>query len=1065
MKLKLSLLFLALSATFKVSAQSVITGHIVNEENKQPLFGITVKLIKSGAISISDRDGSFLIRGSVSSDTLRFTSIGYRDFLLPVVQMTHLQDLLIQLSPDSKTLQEVTVSTGYQMLPKDRATGSFTVISNRKLNEQISTDILSRLESITSGLTFNRTTSPTPSISIRGLSTINGPTSPLIVLDNFPYEGDLMNINPNDVESISILKDAAAASIWGTRAGNGVIVITTKKARFNQPLQVDVSSNVTVGNKPDLFYIRQMTSSDYIDVEKLLFTNGYYDSKISDPSHPALSPVVNLLLAARNGTISAAGAGNQIDAFRGQDVRNDFNKYLYQRSVNQQYALSLKGGTINQSWLFAAGADNNDDVLAAGYDRVNLRFQNSVNLLKKLQVNTSIAYTQSRSTTGRPGYGDISSGNNSLYPYARFADANGTPLAINTGYDQSYLATAGNGKLLDWNYYPLDDYKHIQNKTTLQDVTTNLSANYQVFNFLNVTLQYQYERQSNDTRNFQDENSYQARSIVNQFTQIDPSGLVNYAVPAGGLLNLSNQVIESHNLREQLNFSKEWGKHQINAIAGSEIRSVNTNGNAGRLYGYNDRNLTYGNVDLKNPYPSFIDGSPTYIPDLTSLTNKHNRYVSVFANAAYTYEDKYTFSVSGRRDASNLFGVNTNNKWNPLGSAGAAWDISKESFFKIPWLPYLRTRITYGVSGNVDLSRTAVTTIRYSSSSPYTQTPVAVYSNYANPDLKWERTAMLNLAIDFKFINDRLGGSIEYYQKNGSNLYGSALIDYTSGIGSAVTKNAAAMKGHGIDLVLNSVNTTGKLKWSTNFNLSFYNDKITAYYLADDEANLFVGPFPIISSLIGKPVYSVLSFKTAGLDPQTGDPRGYINGTISKDYLNLYYNSKLGDVVYSGSALPTKFGSIGNTFNYKNAFLSFVVTYKLGYYFKRRSIDYYSLFANGQGNSDFSLRWQKPGDELHTVVPSLVYPAVIERDGFYQGSESLVEKGDHLRFQYITAGYEFNRTNFPRLPVKSFQLFANVSNLGIIWAANNYHIDPDYYYSYNTLKPPLTVAIGIKSSL
>lgn len=1064
MKIKIILLCLLFISFFKASAQLIITGHIVNEESKEPIIGLTVRLNNS-SLTLSNKDGSFLIRGSTIPDTVRFSSVGYKDFLFPVTQATHLQNLLIQLSPDIKSLQEVIVSTGYQTLPKERATGSFTVISNQKLNEQVSIDILSKLEPITSGLTFNRTTSQTPLINIRGLSTINGPTAPLIVLDNFPYEGDLTNINPNDVESITILKDAAAASIWGTRAGNGVIVITTKKARFNQSLQIDLNASVTVGNKPDLFYTTQMSSTDYIDVEKLLFNNGYYDSKITDPSHPALSPVVDLLLAARNGTISGTSANSQINALRNIDVRNDFNKYLYQKSINQQYALSLKGGTINQSWLFSAGYDNNVNNLAAGYDRVNLRFQNSVNLLKKLQVNTSIYYTQSLTTNGKPGYGDITSGNNSLYPYAQFADVNGNPLAINTGYDQSYLATAGNGKLLDGNYYPLEDYKHIHNKTTLQDVTANLSANYQLLSFLNLNVQYQYERQNSNSNNFQDADSYQARGIVNQFTQISPSGVVTYAVPPGGLLDLSNQFIESHNVRGQINFNKNWGKNEINAIAGSEIRSVNTNGNADRLYGYNGQNLTYGNVDLTNPYPAFIDGASTYIPDLKSLSDTHNRYVSVFANAAYTYDSKYIFSISGRRDASNLFGVNTNDRWNPLGSAGLAWDISKESFYKLSWLPYLKARLTYGASGNVDLSRTAVTTIRYSSTSPYTQTPIAVYSNYANPDLQWEKTAMLNMGIDFRIINDRLGGSIEYYQKNGSNLYGSALIDYTSGIGSTVTKNAAAMKGHGIDLVLNSINTAGRLKWTTNFNLSFYNDKITSYYLADNEANLFVGPFPIISGLIGKPVYSILSFKSAGLDPQTGGPRGYINGAVSKDYNNLYYNSKVEDLVYSGSALPTKFGSIGNTFNYKNAFVSFVITYKLGYYFKRTSIDYSNLFANGRGNADYSVRWQKPGDELHTNVPSLVYPAIVERDGFYDGSETLVEKGDHIRFQYITAGYEFNRKNFPRLPVKSFQLFANINNLGIIWAANKYHIDPDYYYSSNSLKPPLTISIGLKSSL
>jgi TonB-linked SusC/RagA family outer membrane protein len=1065
MKHSLLIFFLLLISVFKAFAQLPVSGHIINDETKQPIGSVTVKLAQNKALTLSNADGSFLIRGNALPDTLKFTCIGYQDFELPITRAARLQDLLIPLLPARQDLQEVVVSTGYQTLPKDRATGSFTVLSNRKLNEQVGTDILSRLESITSGLTFNRTTSSTPTISIRGLSTINGSTAPLIVVDNFPYEGDLNNINPNDVESITILKDAAAASIWGTRAGNGVIVITTKKARFNQQLQVDINANVVISNKPDLFYTRQMSSGDYIDVEKLLFANGYYDSKITDPAHPALTPVINLLRAQRNGTISAASAASQIDALRGLDVRNDFKKYLYERSVDQQYAISLKSGTINQSWLFSAGYDNDVNVLAAGYNRINTRFQHSLNLLKKLQINTGITYTQSLATTGRPCYGDISCGNYSLYPYAQFGDAHGKPLAINTGIDQAFLDSAGAGKLKNWTYYPLDDYKHIHNKSTLQDVTANLAAKYQIFSFLNLNLQYQYERQNTNSRNFQDENSFPARSVVNQFTQIDPSGKVTYAVPPGGLLDLSNQLIESQNLRGQLGFEKEWGKSQINAISGAEIRSVNTTGNTNRSYGYNDQNLTFGNVDLQNPYPIFVDGVYTLIPNEASLTDRHNRFVSVFANVAYTYDDRYTFSVSGRRDASNLFGVNTNNKWNPLGSAGFAWEVTKESFFKAPWLNYLRARVTYGVSGNVDLSRTAVTTIRYNSTSPYTQTPVAVYSNFANPNLQWERSAMINTAIDFKLLNDRISGSLEYYQKKGTNLYGDAVIDYTSGVGYSIKKNAAAMTGKGLDVVLTSINTTGAIKWTTNINVSFYHDRITAYYLTDNTAANFVGAYPIISGLVGKPVYSLFSFRSAGLDPQTGDPRGYLNGTVSKDYVDMLYNSKVGDLVYSGSALPTKFGSVGNTFNFRNAFLSVVVTYKLGYFFKRTSIDYNNLFVNGVGNSDFSRRWQKPGDEQHTAIPSLVYPASIERDAFFDGSETLVEKGDHIRLQYVTAGYEFNRKNTPRLPFKSLQLFANVSNLGILWAANKHHIDPDYYYSNNTLKPPLTIAIGLRTSL
>jgi TonB-linked SusC/RagA family outer membrane protein len=1034
----------------------------VTDTTGSPLSGASIRIRGKDQVMQTDNNGAFSFSAQ-SGDEVTISFIGFSPYTFKVSDNLPYQ--IITLHRNANRLNEVIVSTGYQSLTKERATGSFTYLNNEKLNEQVSTDIISRLEAITSGLVFNRTTGAAPQIMIRGLSTINGPTAPLIVVDNFPYEGDINNINPNDVESITVLKDAAAASIWGTRAGNGVIVITTKKAKYNQPITIDFNANLVMGEKPDLNYIHQMSSNDYINVEEMLFKNGFYDNNITDPSHPGLSPVVELLTAARNGAITQASANSQINAFRKLDVRNEFKKYFYQESANQQYAVSIKGGSPTQSWLFSSGYDNDLTNLSAGYDRINLHFQDNFRPIEKLQISTSIYYTQSLTTGGKPGYGDITTSvnGNQLYPYAQFADSKGNALPIEKDYSLSYLATLGNG-LLDWKYYPLNDYQQTVNKTNLQDVTANFSAAYQLFSFLNFNLQYQYERQDSHTNDLQGVGSYAARNLVNNFTQIDQSGNITNIVPVGGILNLSDQLIESQNIRGQFNVDKHWGKNQFNAIAGGELRQVNTTGNANSLYGYDPNTLTFGNVDLTNTYPSYIAGNPEFIPDNKSLTDIRNRFVSVFANGAYTYDSKYTFSVSARRDASNLFGVNTNNKWNPLGSAGLAWNISKENFYNIGMLPYLRLRATYGLSGNVDLSQTAVTTITFLNNSPYTQTPQAVYNTYANPDLKWETVAMLNVAVDFSAFNNRLSGSIEYYHKRANNLFGITPIDYTTGLDGYVVKNVAAMKGNGADITLNSINTTGKLKWTTMVNFSYYKDEVTAYYLGDQPGNAYVSSQALISGVVGRPVYSIFSFRSAGLDPVNGNPRGVVNGQVSEDYNALYYNTQLSDLKYSGSALPNKFGSIGNTFTYDNFSLSIVATYKFGYYFKKMSIDYGNLFNNGAGNSDFARRWQNPGDESHTYVPSMVYPDIPERDQFYLGSESLVDKADNVRLQYITASYDFNRTQYPKLPFKRLQLYTNISNLGIIWAANKDHIDPDYYFSNNTLKPPLTIAFGLRAS-
>jgi TonB-linked SusC/RagA family outer membrane protein len=1041
----------------KSSAQTVIQGKVTNLQTGEPLAGATIKLIRTKQSVSSNSQGFFFLNLSLFPDTAAISLVGYQTKkILITTGMSH-NDLPVQLLTATTALAEVLVSTGYQTLSKERATGSFDYLDNKKLNEQV-------LESISSGLSFNRTTASTPQIQIRGLSTINGPAAPLIVVDNFPYEGDITNINPNDVESITILKDAAAASIWGTRAGNGVIVITTKKARFNQPITIDFNANVTIGKKPDLNYIRQMSSNDYVNVEQLLFNNGFYDSRISDPAHPVLTPVVELLSAARNGTISQADADAQTNSFRNLDVRDQFKKYFYQQSANQQYALSVKGGSDAQSWLFSSGFDKDLNNLDAGYNRVNFHFQDNFRPVKNLQIGTSVLYTQSNTTTGKPGYGDIVSYNNGLYPYAQFADAKGNALPIAKDYSLSYLATLPSS-LLDWKYYPLTDYLQNSNKTNLQDITANFSAGYKLFSFLSINLKYQYERQDSKTNNLQGAGSYAARSLVNEFTQIDALGNVTNIVPPGGILNLADQLIQSNNARGELNFDQEWKKNEVHAIAGAEIRQINTTGNAYSLYGYDPGTLTFGNTDLTNVYPRYVTGDYDYVPDTKYVTGLNNRYVSLFANGAYVYDSKYTFSVSARRDASNLFGVNTNNKWNPLGSIGGAWDISSENFFKISFLPYLKLRVTYGISGNVDLSETAVNTIAYSITSPYTLGPTAVFNTYANPDLKWETVAMTNIGVDFGAFNKRLTGSFEFFHKKADNLFGNSVADYTAIPDEYIVKNAASMEGNGIDIVLNSINTNGKLKWATNLNLSFYNDKVIANYLGDQPGNVFVTTPPRISGIVGQPVYGILSFKSAGLDPQNGNPRGYLNGQVSEDYTSIINNTTVSQLKFSGSALPTKFGSFGNTFNYDDFSISVTATFKLGYYFKKQSINYSNLINNGIGNSDYSLRWQKPGDETHTYVPSFIYPDDPNRDEFYLGSENLVENAGNVRLQYITASYVFTRKRYPGLVFQSLQFYGNVSNLGLIWTANKDHIDPDYYFGSNTLKPPLTISFGVKASL
>lgn len=252
MKKFLFILYIVLANAIIASAQFKISGRITDEEGN-PLQGATISLLREGIATSSKEDGSFVLPGNFQSAELIITSVGYARKNVSISNAAQMP-LVIVLSKDVSQLTEVVVSTGYQIIPKERSTGSFAVVDNELLNRRVSTDIISRIEDVTSGVIFNRAGSTTDPISVRGRNTIYANARPLIIIDNFPYEGDLVNINPNDVENITVLKDAAAASIWGARAGNGVIVITTKKGKFNTPAKLSFNSNLSLGSKPDVFY-------------------------------------------------------------------------------------------------------------------------------------------------------------------------------------------------------------------------------------------------------------------------------------------------------------------------------------------------------------------------------------------------------------------------------------------------------------------------------------------------------------------------------------------------------------------------------------------------------------------------------------------------------------------------------------------------------------------------------------------------------------------------------------------------------------------------------------------
>ncbi|WP_316841981.1 SusC/RagA family TonB-linked outer membrane protein [Pedobacter gandavensis] len=1052
-----------------------VKGKVV-DEGGLGIPGVSIKLKGTARVVSSNTDGDFII--DVPENTvLQISHIGYISKEVTVNNET--KSIRIFLKADSRQLKEVTVSTGYQTLPRERATGSFEVIDNKLFNRTTGTDVFSRLDGITTGILFDKNNSglvksPYAGMRIRGISGFRG-TKPLIVVDNFPYEGDPNNLNPNDVESITILKDAAAASIWGTRAGNGVIVITTKKGKLNQSLRLSLNSNVTVMDKPDLHYLKTMNSSDLIDVEIMLFNKGHYDSKL-DPKSPfsVLTPVIELLAKTRpGGSLNLDQAKLQIDALRNNDVRDDFLKYLYRKGINQQYALNALWGDAKSNYSLSLGYDKNLESLRTNdYNRITVRFNSTIKPLKNLELETGVFYIKNndriQSTAASVQYGNVDLGSErGIVPYAMLADDQGNPLPFDKNFRGGYTDTVGYGRLLDWKYRPLEDMKMNSNIGSSQDILLNFGARYTISPILTADLKYQYEKTNGENNDLYGRNSFYVRNQVNAFTQFNKQGITLRPMPLGDILTRSNHEFNAHTLRGLINLNKTWNdKHQLAVLTGTEIRETHSIISGSRLYGYDPNTLTFQNVDFVTVFPLInreYGAATIKNVDQSAFNDNLYRFVSLFANASYTYHDKYIVSLSARKDQANLFGVASNKRGTPLWSAGTSWVISKEGFYNSELLPYLRLRMTYGHSGRAEESVPAYATVSYLPGSTPTNYPYALSNNPPNSQLRWEKIGMFNLGLDYSFRNNRITGSVEYYNKRSKDLIAAAPVDPSTGFQSLL-HNSAEIHGQGVDVQLNTINLpVGDFQWTTNLLFSYNKSIVAKYFLKNSDVGNYVRNGGRANAVVGMDYYALYAYPFAGLDPTNGDPMGYLNGEPSKAYVDiLRANAPISDIKYFGSTRPRYFGAVRNDFSWKGFSLSMKISYRFDYFFRREGINYGYLFDSSFGHADFANRWQQPGDEKRTTVPSMIYgdPVQYYKDQFYALSSALIEKGDNIRLDDVNLSYTFPKQ---QLFLKELKLFANVYNVGILWKANKVGLDPDYGTG-NNIPPSRTMVFGLTAN-
>jgi TonB-dependent starch-binding outer membrane protein SusC len=998
-----------------------ITGR-VTDSTGSPLAGATI-IVKgrNSETFFADQNGEFTLDAEAGT-LISVTYVGFEASVFKVKAGG--QKTTIILHPLHRAIDIVTVSTGYQRIPLDRAAGSFGVVSQSTLEKRTNYDLTSYLEGQVPGLLI----SPTGEITIRGQSTISADRAPLIVIDGFAVEKPLSAINPNDVESITVLKDASAASVWGVRAANGVIVIQTKRGTSGRKdLEVSFSSTLSITPAAKLSSLPFASPASFMDVEKYKVDNNlaYF---IGRP-RPAISPVEDAWLN------NPAGAPQLVDSLKDVNALHEFRSLFMTPAVRQQYNISIttKGPRSAQRASFS-------------YDKIDSQFRQNaaerfvidvfqtMRLSPRLQLETGLNYVINNSVSDGMSFNDLGT----LLPYQKILDKQGNyiPQPM-TFYQKDKDSMVNAGYPYNWNYNLKQEFDNKDNKISTNYVTAVARLNYTFSKGLSANVSYQYESGNRTTTNLFDEQTYYVRNLVNYSTSIQ-NGLVTTALPKGDIYYENIGRFNSQTLRGQLKYDGYLDKqqrHYLSAIAGSEIREVESKLSSQMKYGYNPLSLQYTNVDYTSLYTTVIGGTER-IRDGSVFADTLNRFVSGYSNIGYTYNDKYTINASARIDETNLFGTTSKyrNVW--LWSSGLSWKAYKEKFLNTSLINSLILRVTYGVNGNVD-HNTSPFLIANVATDYQTNQPYAYVSNPANPLLRWEKTAVTNLGINFSLLKYRLRGTLEYYNRKSTDLLGNSTVNGTYGFNSAFI-NYASLRNNGVDIKLTGVILNAGFKWSATLNYSYNKNNVTKVDLPSKTTGYYLASTP----QVGKPLNYLYSYRWAGLS-STGAPQIYDEKNKAVSYTTEVTDPAA--LVYNGSTVPTHYGALINEFAYGRFTLTTNFTFKMGYKFRVPVIQYQPLTDQlFEISKDWDHRWQKAGDETRTNIPAA--PTSVAGlniyDEYSKYADIRVQTASIVRLRELILTYTIPAQLF-KLDPSPITLGLQVRNLAS-YKFNKAGLDPEY---------------------
>lgn len=1061
---------------------------IVQDEQGQPLPGATVLAGTSGAVGgATNAAGRFLLRISASALGARVSSIGYEDQAFVLGAQSY---YTITLRTQAVGLKPVeVVSTGYESLPRERATGSFGLVTSEQLEQIPVPNVVQRLEGQVAGVQLNIQESDNSflyqnniinpnannvgvnsyGLTVRGASTLNTgvDSRPLIVLDGLPTEFDLRTLNPNDVAQITVLKDAAAASIWGVRAANGVIVIQTKKGKYNRQPTLTFGTSFTQAGKPRLGYLPLLNSSQFLNYEQELVSRGI----LTDPGLPsaanagyyfprAVTAGQELLFEAQRGTITAAqrDAGLQALAAQGRVGYDQLQQYLLQPAQSQTYDLSVSGGSDNSTYFLSASyARERPNAVGNNGSRLTLTATQEFKLFRTATVTAEAKGTFFRQSQGGLGLQPLTQSPTMLLPYNQLADASGNGLSYDYAYYTPKVRQLDSLGYLPYGYNYLRENSLQSNNVSENNYWGSLNVRVPLLPGLSANGLVSFERTFGEQDLYNAPDSYYTRNLINQATTYDPvAGQLVYGIPMGAIYSTNLFGRNNYTVRGQLTLDREFGgKHQVSAIAGSEIRQALQSSNAQTLFGYNDQAQSYGQVNYAQPYAALTGGS-VQLNNANELVDRQYRFLSYFANGSYTLLNRYTASGSVRYDDYNNLGLDRRYRATPLYSVGLAWAINQENWLKsAAWLSNLRLRATYGLNGNIPVNATPYTAISLASSDPLTTQPFAFITAPANQTLRWEQTAVTNLGLDFGLVGSRLNGTVEVYYKRSTDLF----IDYPTSSTYGYTilrRNAAELNGRGVDISLGgSPIRTGSWEWNITGVLSYNTNSLVNFQVDNTQNVVASGGTALLSNY---PTDNLFVFRAAGLD-NTG--RQLVYGQNEKVVDSFTPLTSLDDLHYAGRTTPSWTGGLNQTLRYKGLSLYVQVVGKFDYVFLPPTLGVTPSARRFFGydlNADVDRRWRQPGDEATTSVVGLL-GATGNSYIRYFNSDQRVQRGDHARLREVSLRYTLPAELLGHVGfVKGVNLGVAARNIGLLWRRNSLGIDPDFLPNTQQLSLPPAVS-------